>query len=87
MLMRVPFLEIDISDQAKLADKLAPFDVIVHTAGPFQGLRDPIVMRTALQQGKKYLDVCDDVELSRISRAQSLQQLAEVNNKSFSPAC
>lgn len=35
-------------------------DLVVHTAGPFQGLVTPLVLDAALQKGVPYVDVCDE---------------------------
>jgi saccharopine dehydrogenase-like NADP-dependent oxidoreductase len=35
-------------------------DLVVHTAGPFQGLDTPLVLDAALQKGVPYVDVCDE---------------------------
>ena len=73
----ISFLSADISASDEELDKIiSPFDLIVHTAGPFQQLRRPSLLLAACRQGKKYLDVCDDVELSRICRSEEIQSLA-----------
>ena len=75
-LTSVSFLPMDISSEESIASTIPSFDLIIHTAGPFQGLRNPLLLRHALQLGKKYIDVCDDVPLSAICRSEVFQQLA-----------
>lgn len=65
----VDFLPIDIrSKEDELDQVLQKFDVIIHTAGPFQGMDKATVLASAMKLGKLYLDVCDDINLSRIVR-------------------
>ena len=76
----VNFLELDLDDSnsnnVALDDAVRTHDLIIHTAGPFQGLTIPSVMESALKHGKLYLDVCDDVSLSRVARSPRYQTLA-----------
>ena len=73
----VEFLPADVNAPDDLLDKLiAPFDLIIHTAGPFQQLRTPSLLLAACRGGHKYLDVCDDVQLSRICRQDDIQRMA-----------
>lgn len=65
---QVKFQAIDIGNESDLKRILPNFDMIIHTAGPFQGLNRSAVMEYALKEGKLYLDVCDDINLSRIVR-------------------
>ena len=63
------FLPINISSKEDELDQvLQNFDVIIHTAGPFQGMDRATVLASAMKLGKLYLDVCDDIKLSRIVR-------------------
>jgi saccharopine dehydrogenase-like NADP-dependent oxidoreductase len=73
----VPFLELDVDGRgARLDAAVKAHDLIIHTAGPFQGLTVPSVMESALKHGKLYLDVCDDVALSRVARSPRYQEMA-----------
>jgi hypothetical protein len=71
------FVSVDMYDNAKLNVALAPYDIIVNTAGPFQGLETSVVLESALQLGKRYVDVCDDIKLSKTLRSGRLQNLAK----------
>merc|ERR1712146_595027 len=60
----VKFTEIDYRDEEKLKQILCTnerpnFDLVVNTAGPFQQLKDPIVLRSCIDLGINYMDVCD----------------------------
>ena len=76
----INFISLDIYSETEL-EKVIPFyDVIIHTAGPFQQLRDPTVLNAALKHGKLYLDVCDDIKLSEICRSEKYQSIARSNS-------
>ena len=75
----VGFVPLDISRESDVRRVVAEYDVVVHTAGPFQGNRDPKLLRQSLSLGRKYIDVCDDVPLSAICRSQEFQDLARRN--------
>ena len=77
ILKTIKFLELDITDDVELKSIVETVDLVIHTAGPFQGIKVPNVMETALLAGKKYLDVCDDVSLSRICRSNYYTSLAQ----------
>ena len=79
---RIGFVPLDINRDGDVRRVVADYDVIVHTAGPFQGSRDPKLLREALSLGRKYVDVCDDVPLSAICRSQEFQDLARWNRGS-----
>jgi saccharopine dehydrogenase-like NADP-dependent oxidoreductase len=50
----------------------AQFDLVVHTAGPFQGKAHTCngVLQASIQAGIPYLDVCDDYETATAARTQ-----------------
>jgi saccharopine dehydrogenase-like NADP-dependent oxidoreductase len=74
----VGFLELDYEDAEALTEAIEQCDMVVNTAGPFQGLASPLVLQTALSLGKNYIDVCDDIKLSRVARAEPMQQVREL---------
>eukprot|EP00967_Tisochrysis_lutea_P027858 scaffold32374_cov31-Tisochrysis_lutea.AAC.2 len=49
--------------------------IVAHTAGPFQGRRDPTLLRACLAEGVAYVDVCDEWELARLAK-EELHQVA-----------
>ena len=53
-------LDLEGGDDA-LAAAVAGYDLIVHTAGPFQQRTDPALMRAAVTADIPYCDVCDEV--------------------------
>lgn len=75
----VRFLSLDIANQTRLAEVIPNYDLIVHTAGPFQGLRDPLLLRETIKQGKRYIDVCDDVPMSCICRGEDMRAQARAS--------
>ena len=42
--------------------------LVVHTAGPFQGRRDPALLRCCVERGVPYVDVCDEYELGEAAK-------------------
>jgi saccharopine dehydrogenase-like NADP-dependent oxidoreductase len=81
-LEKVEFVQMDLTDHLLMEEYLPQYDLTIHTAGPFQGLDKNIVLETCLKHGKKYLDVCDDISLSRITRSSYYQDLAKRNGAS-----
>jgi saccharopine dehydrogenase-like NADP-dependent oxidoreductase len=69
----VRFQRVDIDKMDDLQRLVPKYDLIVHTAGPFQGLKESNVLKCALEHGKLYIDVCDDIELSRSIRKEPYQ--------------
>ena len=82
----VKFINCDINNELLVRNVLnnKKYDCVINTAGPFQGLDEPILMKICLESGLNYIDVCDDIKLSRIARLDKYQQLAKDNN---SKAC
>ena len=73
---RVGFRFVDIHDEASLLRALPGYDLVVNTAGPFQGLDKCLVLLKCMELGMQYLDVCDDISLSRINRGREMRALA-----------
>jgi len=71
---RVEFLEIDATRPMQLP---GGFDAVVNTAGPFQGLKECALLESCLRAGSPYVDVCDDIRLSRVARSNKYQALAQ----------
>lgn len=55
----VPFIELDLADNASLHRAVQGFDVVVNTAGPFDRW-GAVVLDAAIESGVDYIDVCDD---------------------------
>ena len=51
-------------------------DLVVHTAGPFQGRTDPVLVRCCVEQKIPYVDVCDEYELA-VAAKQELETKAQ----------
>jgi len=63
------FVVCDHSDAASVCAALAGgWDLVVHTAGPFQGVRSASLLEGAIAAGVPYVDVCDDTDLCRIAK-------------------
>jgi hypothetical protein len=90
----VDFLSLDIDgDESILRQTLARWKeeagsspsnidsrcLVVHTAGPFQGRRSPVLLSSCIDLGIPYVDVCDEWELAEISK-ESLHAKAIENN-------
>ena len=71
------FVAMDLFDTQHSALLLPQYDLVVNTAGPFQGLDDPTLLRSCLLAGVPYVDVCDDIKLSKIARSAPFQELAQ----------
>ncbi len=56
---RVRYLPMNLADRLSLNDAIAPFDVVVHCAGPFRH-QDTLVLETCIDRGVNYVDVSDD---------------------------
>lgn len=58
------FKPCDVEDPSTLQRLLAgdSYDLVIHTAGPFQRRKAPNVLEACINSGTPYLDVCDDVE-------------------------
>ena len=50
--------------------------LVVHTAGPFQGLTEPDLLQACIAAGVPYCDVCDELLLSRNAKALSAEAAA-----------
>ena len=71
------FAPIDLDGgAAALSAAVAGASLVVHTAGPFQGREEPSLLRAALGAGVPYCDVCDELLLTRNSKALSAEAAA-----------
>lgn len=65
------FVELDHMQQSSVDAAISRgWDLVVHTAGPFQGLREPVLLQSAVRHGVPYVDVCDDTDLCKIAKDQ-----------------
>ena len=53
--------------------------LVVHTAGPFQGRRSPVLLSSCIDLGIPYCDVCDEWDLAEISKEQLHAKAVEKN--------
>jgi saccharopine dehydrogenase-like NADP-dependent oxidoreductase len=44
--------------------------ICIHTGGPFQGRRSPILLRSCIELSMPYVDVCDEWELAETSKVE-----------------
>ncbi|XP_047047143.1 uncharacterized protein LOC124652165 [Lolium rigidum] len=63
------FVEIDTGNAAMLKEVLQDVDLVVHTAGPFQGGAECTVLQAAISTKTAYIDVCDDMDYSWRAKA------------------
>ena len=66
------FVPIDVTwPPDQLAKCVEPYDLVLHTAGPFQRYRGPLAARlldACVRAGVRYQDVCDDLEHATYAR-------------------
>ena len=68
------FVAVDLDgDREVLSAAVRAAQLVVHTAGPFQGRADPHLLRACIAAGVPYCDVCDELSLSRSARALSAE--------------
>jgi len=62
----VDFVPIDLDggDDEQIMNAISGCGLVVNTAGPFQGRRDPALLRCCIAKGIPYVDVCDEYELA-----------------------
>lgn len=71
------FAKLDLADASSVASAIAGADLVVHSAGPFQGGGDKcLVMDAAIAAGVPYLDVCDDADYARSAKSRHANALA-----------
>ena len=71
------FAKLDTADASSVASAIAGADLVVHSAGPFQGGGDKCaVMDAAIAAGVPYLDVCDDADYARSAKSRHAAALA-----------
>ena len=75
---QVRFRKIDLfnGEGGDVLSLLPQYSLVVNTAGPFQGLSSPDLLEHCLNNGVKYVDVCDDINLARVARSPRFQTLA-----------
>lgn len=63
------FVPLDHTDAASVRKALGHgWSLIIHTAGPFQGVEKPVVLQEAISAGVPYVDVCDDTDLCKVAK-------------------
>eukprot|EP00929_Paragymnodinium_shiwhaense_P110165 TRINITY_DN76919_c0_g1_i1.p1 TRINITY_DN76919_c0_g1~~TRINITY_DN76919_c0_g1_i1.p1 ORF type:complete len:484 (-),score=92.46 TRINITY_DN76919_c0_g1_i1:4-1455(-) len=68
------FVQLDHEDRASVSAALARgWDLVIHTAGPFQGVEKPVILEEAIKAKVPYVDVCDDTDLCRTAKELSEQ--------------
>ena len=71
------FAKLNLADASSVASAIAGADLVVHSAGPFQGGGDKCaVMDAAIAAGVPYLDVCDDADYARSAKSRHAAALA-----------
>ncbi|MHA1975292.1 MAG: saccharopine dehydrogenase family protein [Candidatus Hodarchaeales archaeon] len=69
---KISFQKIDVNNFDSLVDVLRKFHVVVNTIGPFYKY-GPLVLKATIQAGKKYVDVSDDVDATRLALDMNLE--------------
>ena len=57
-------MDLDGGDDEQLMNAIDGCGLVVNTAGPFQGRRDPALLRCCIAKRIPYVDVCDEYELA-----------------------
>lgn len=57
-------MDLDCGNDEQLVKAIDGCGLVVNTAGPFQGRRDPALLRCCIAKGIPYVDVCDEYELA-----------------------
>lgn len=65
---------------------MAGADLVVHTAGPFQGESRPLVLEAACKAGVPYVDVCDEIEQAKAGKRLHTE-VAAVTAAGIWPGC
>eukprot|EP00931_Biecheleriopsis_adriatica_P087400 TRINITY_DN61882_c0_g1_i1.p1 TRINITY_DN61882_c0_g1~~TRINITY_DN61882_c0_g1_i1.p1 ORF type:complete len:448 (-),score=60.01 TRINITY_DN61882_c0_g1_i1:58-1401(-) len=66
------FIQVDLSSRESVRSALSQdWSLLVHTAGPFQGIDQPVLLEEAVRAGVPYVDVCDDTELCKVAKGMS----------------
>eukprot|EP00238_Polyblepharides_amylifera_P000296 CAMPEP_0196574314 /NCGR_PEP_ID=MMETSP1081-20130531/4055_1 /TAXON_ID=36882 /ORGANISM="Pyramimonas amylifera, Strain CCMP720" /LENGTH=418 /DNA_ID=CAMNT_0041892303 /DNA_START=129 /DNA_END=1382 /DNA_ORIENTATION=+ len=65
------FSQCELSDADSLMKTIDGADLVVHTAGPFQRKKTCAVLEAAIATKTPYIDVCDDMEYSKMAKALS----------------
>lgn len=94
----IPFHVVDREDDASIAKILMEantnandnqkIDLVVHTAGPFQGkVNSPNgVIKACVEHGVGYIDVCDDYCTARAAKAAYTDKATSINSNGSSSA-
>ena len=71
------FVPLDLDgDREALSAAISESELVVHTAGPFQGRSDPHLLSACIAAGVPYCDVCDELAHSRHARALAAEAAA-----------
>ena len=69
------FVDLDHGSEV-LSAAVRGAQLVVHTAGPFQGRDQPDLLRACIAEGVAYCDVCDELGLTRNAKALSAAAIA-----------
>lgn len=67
-------INLDAQSDDAVLKSIQGCDLVVHTAGPFQGRKDPILLRCCVKRNIPYVDVCDEYELAVTSKKELGEQ-------------
>jgi saccharopine dehydrogenase (NAD+, L-lysine-forming) len=60
---KVSAVKVDANDPSSIKDAIGPCDLVLNCVGPFYKTVKTI-LRTVIESGKNYVDVCDDVDVT-----------------------
>ena len=75
------FIPCDVTDPSSLNRACANMDLVIHTAGPFQGRKTPAVLDAAILASSSYLDVCDETSL--VSLVKNSPKYSSIKNNNI----
>lgn len=62
------FVQMDLDDPSSVAAAVNGRSLCIHTAGPFQQRKTPVLLKACIDARVPYCDVCDEIVLARSSK-------------------
>ena len=62
---RIHYVHMDATDKESLINSMKGADVVINCVGPFYKFA-PLILKTAIEEGINYVDVCDDYDTTQV---------------------